>query len=936
MNESKFKYTVILVFCTILCLNHASAENVIEINSYQYLLPDFKTYDSDIQNIIIDLEEGMHCQNLLVDNIEKLNSIPYIDPQLSAYSALINIQYRITVNDFVEAQRYIDRCMEEDDFPFKGRLLFLRGSFLFALDSYSEALVYFQRANKMFTLNSDTLGLIYNKDSQLLLFVQTGNLENAKNTFLSAVSLCQKYDYQKGLVLLYNTYATFPSDLEANYAQDLLKQAWLMIGKEEEGMKLRVGINYLRFLVTSQDFQGFDEVYNEIKRTHSKDCISIIQSSIETLNAHKFSLLNNIDSTIYYNELALQLRKLFGSKKQIASSYLNLCNNYILKGELQNSKMHLDSAKAYLTSGGTTESLSNYLKYKVKYFNAIGALDSIEPVYQELLKLAESNFYQQQNIYLSKIKSEFQVQNQLVQEKYEAELNYRRNIFFYLGIISLLLFIILVRVFILFVSKSRRFNVLKLKSKVNFNTIEEYRKELDQLKNIFENAVTGFFILDKDLSIKYINRRAELIINSSEEMVKENPFTDLFSTKYQKEILSKMPIVLDDFKNFEMQVKLGKTNQDLSINLSFSPMVINNKIESILVIALDISSRVKALEMEKTQKTVLQTLFNSVTESIILMDGKGNIELVNETGAKRLGKTVGELIGANYYSILTETIKLERVQKITQSIEQKKAIIYAENIDSFNTLVSIYPSFSTKGKVEYIAEFTQDITDRKLAYQQINSLRQKVLRSQMNPHFIFNSLNAIQSYVLKNDSEQAVKYLNSFARLIRMILDSSRFDYINLEKEISILEYYLQLQQLRFGDKFIWSMEVDENIDLDSVLIPAMLAQPFIENAIEHGLQHLEDYGEVKISFTKVEDCIVFEVTDNGIGREASKNMKHDLEKENESLSIKIFNERLFTLNKYSGQKITHEIVDLKDENGNPIGTSVIINLPIIYSTHLL
>ncbi|NOR86338.1 MAG: hypothetical protein GQ527_01890, partial [Bacteroidales bacterium] len=281
-------------------------------------------------------------------------------------------------------------------------------------------------------------------------------------------------------------------------------------------------------------------------------------------------------------------------------------------------------------------------------------------------------------------------------------------------------------------------------------------------------------------------------------------------------------------------------------------------------------------------------------------------------------------------------IRQERVHRITQAIDKKEAVIYSENIDSYHTLVSIYPKFNEEGEVDYIAEFTQDTTDRILSHEQINSLRQKVLRSQMNPHFIFNSLNAIQSYVLKSDTKQAVKYLNSFAKLIRMILDSSRFDYINLQKEINILEYYLELQQLRFGDKFTWSLDVDSNIDTEAILIPPMLAQPFIENAIEHGLQHLSGSGIIKISFVRANDSIIFKVSDNGIGREASRKLQKDLIHGSDSLSTKIFKERLFTLNKYSGQKITHDIVDLKDNDHNARGTMVIINIPIIFKSNII
>ena len=251
-------------------------------------------------------------------------------------------------------------------------------------------------------------------------------------------------------------------------------------------------------------------------------------------------------------------------------------------------------------------------------------------------------------------------------------------------------------------------------------------------------------------------------------------------------------------------------------------------------------------------------------------------------------------------------------------------------------MISYFPHIDSRGEINYIAEFAQDITDRRIANEQINSLRQKVLRSQMDPHFIFNSLNAIQSYVLKNDSLKAVKYLNSFARLIRMILDSSRYDYISLNKEIDILKYYLDLQQLRFGDKFEYHLSIDTDIDTNSLLIPAMLAQPFIENAIEHGLQHLEDKGSVKISFTQSNDNIVFKVLDNGIGREASLKINKDVKPKKQSLSTQLFKERLYTINKFSGKKLTYNIVDLKNDQGHAKGTMVIINLPLIFKSSIV
>ena len=881
-----------------------------------------------IENNWLCLDNKTQLIDQMLLEYSKQPEVYYLLRYLRAYDSFQNGWTRESINDILSV-------LNQKDLIYEGRFRYILAKDYLVRRDYANSYSSLNSAEKYFQKGDDLLGKMYISIQLMEYFGQIEDYEMVNKYYHDALLYCEQLNKNDGLITTYRLYATIIANTNLSLAGELFKKGWELAKRKNESIKVEYAVSYLKFLIRYGRIEMFDSVYYEIEELCDNNCNLSSCSVIATIYAHKMSKLNLIDSAIFFNNQALLKRKTSGKVALIGYSFLNLFSNNLNLDRMQAAKMNLDSAGKYFSIIDNIEAQKNYITYRLMYYNKTNNKDSIISLYKKLSDIENEYYRTQEDIYGSKIKAEYKIQNRLEKEKYENELKYRKQILIYLIVISVLLLIILIRVFILFIKKTRLFNILNMKSKVSFETIDEYKREIKQLKNIFENAITGFFILDIKKNIKYINKRAELMILSEESFVAETSFIELFSPEYQSDIQLKLNLVNENFANYEMQVIISKADQDQHINLSFSPMIINNKVESILVIALDISSRVKALELEKNQTTVLQTLFNSVTESIILMDGNGIIKLVNETGAKRLGKSINELIGANYYERLPETIKSERVEKITESLEQKKPIIYAENIDAYNTMVSIYPSFDSDGKVNYIAEFTQDITDRKLAYQQINSLRQKVLRSQMNPHFIFNSLNAIQSYVLKNDSEQAVKYLNSFARLIRMILDSSRFDYINLEKEINILEYYLQLQQLRFGDKFIWSLEVDKHIDTDAVLIPAMLAQPFIENAIEHGLQHLEGNGVVKISFKRIKDNIVFEVTDNGIGREASKSKKQNRENENDSLSTKIFDERLFTLNKYSGQKITYEIVDLKDDHEHPSGTSVIISLPVIYSSHL-
>lgn len=165
-------------------------------------------------------------------------------------------------------------------------------------------------------------------------------------------------------------------------------------------------------------------------------------------------------------------------------------------------------------------------------------------------------------------------------------------------------------------------------------------------------------------------------------------------------------------------------------------------------------------------------------------------------------------------------------------------------------------------------------TKRKLT-KQLKRVEQQLILSQINPHFFFNSLTALQSYIFRNDALQAGKFLSTFAKFVRLVLDSSRLELSSIEQEVKILKLYFELQSLRFEDKFEYSIEVDENLEIDLPSIPPLLTQPFIENAIEHGLIQLNEKGIIIIRFLKQNDFIVIEIDDNGIGIE--KTMQHHL-----------------------------------------------------------
>lgn len=215
-------------------------------------------------------------------------------------------------------------------------------------------------------------------------------------------------------------------------------------------------------------------------------------------------------------------------------------------------------------------------------------------------------------------------------------------------------------------------------------------------------------------------------------------------------------------------------------------------------------------------------------------------------------------------------------------------------------------------------------------HQRILSLEQRLLRSQMNPHFIFNSLMNIQNFILSNDVKKANNYLTRFARLVRAILENSREEFILLEEEIGMLRNYLDLQKLRHNSKLDYEILIDEHIMTEDILIPPMLTQPFVENAIEHGIMLKEGKGLVTIEICQNKEYLLVIIKDNGVGRKEAMARMETSQKTQRSLSTKITRERIDLYNSKAKNKIELKISDIKDENAKSVlGTSVKLKIPL-------
>ena len=209
-------------------------------------------------------------------------------------------------------------------------------------------------------------------------------------------------------------------------------------------------------------------------------------------------------------------------------------------------------------------------------------------------------------------------------------------------------------------------------------------------------------------------------------------------------------------------------------------------------------------------------------------------------------------------------------------------------------------------------------------------LEMQALRAQMNPHFIFNSLNSINLFILENDRQRASEYLTKFSRLIRLILHNSREEVIPLEKELEALNLYLELESLRFERRFKYKISVEDNVDVTQVKVPPLIIQPLAENAIWHGLMQKKEEGHLEIKLEKQEETLFCKIIDDGIGRKKSAETSNKFASGGKSLGMRITANRIANLRNDAEDKSQIEVTDIVREDGSPGGTEVLLKIPVL------
>jgi len=458
--------------------------------------------------------------------------------------------------------------------------------------------------------------------------------------------------------------------------------------------------------------------------------------------------------------------------------------------------------------------------------------------------------------------------------------------------------------------KAVEYNLKALNTYIKSNDYHEQAGQLINLANIYKNADS----LDRS---KFYLQRALLI-------AKKNNYSGLEALAYANLGLT-----------YEKQGLYDKATKVLKKSLE-----INKKAENAESQAKNLRILGSVLKKQKKYNSALQYLNESeeLAKKIKLVSEYYDIYSEKSEVYEALKDYKKSLEYFRKYTNIKDSIFNEEKNRQITEIETKylteqkeKEIIKLSDENGKQKLIILKNRYFTYSLIAFIVIIllfgillfrNNKIKNR----QKTLELEQKLFRSQMNPHFIFNSLSSIQTYIMKNKAIEAGAFLADFAILMRLVLENSRAEYIPLEQEIETMKYYLQMQKLRFEYHFSYIFETDEGLETGDVLIPPMLTQPFIENALEHAFNKNKNENNLYIRYTEQNGFLQVEVEDNGIGRKKALSTKKSKHK---SFAISLTKSRLGNLNRRKKNKINFEIIDLISETGNPSGTKVKFNIPL-------
>jgi LytS/YehU family sensor histidine kinase len=295
-----------------------------------------------------------------------------------------------------------------------------------------------------------------------------------------------------------------------------------------------------------------------------------------------------------------------------------------------------------------------------------------------------------------------------------------------------------------------------------------------------------------------------------------------------------------------------------------------------------------------------------------------------QTQIERLSQE--KLVGQQQLQIQQQKLKIQQQQ--LQRSSMLKKILIGGSLTLVLLGMIVFRNLILKRRNEKLqSERTQAALQHNTA-----ELEMQALRAQMNPHFIFNSLNSINQFILENDKAQASEYLTKFSRLVRLILQNSQADLILLESELEALQLYLELEALRFNHHFDFIIKVDDDVDVSILKVPPLIIQPYAENAIWHGLMHKKEKGFLEIDLSQKEDVLYCRTIDDGIGRQKAAELKNKFTSTHRSMGMRITADRIELLQHQKLMDTSVQITDLVLPDGRAGGTEVVLKIPVLYN----
>lgn len=474
-----------------------------------------------------------------------------------------------------------------------------------------------------------------------------------------------------------------------------------------------------------------------------------------------------------------------------------------------------------------------------------------------------------------------------------------------------------------------------------FENITEEKKSITEQKSAKEKFTKAFdlspdlmvILREKDLVFVEANKKLEEISGfKREEVIGFNAIQKDFEIWPKPEERASFLKEYQARESAFFEAQLRRKNGEIFHGSISAQRIILGGENHMIAIVRDITERKENQEKLMISQANLNATINNTEIHIWSVDRNFNLLTFNKPFAQYIWRTYDiELrLGTRIFGHLNTPAAIEMTRKWSRhylrALTGEIVSLEESNLGGECFQYSLSPIIE-EDNVIGVSIIAENVTERKSrdrelaeANKKIGELKLMALRSVMNPHFIFNVLSSIQFFIAKNDKLNAINYLSTFSKLIRSILTHSVNNTIKLADEIAMLKNYVQLEMTRFENKFDFILNIDSGIDIDASEIPSLLIQPYVENAILHGLYNKHGKGTLSISIQKKDAALIFEIEDDGIGREAAMKIKQQNSLSHKSMGIKLTEERLRLINQQ--YHASFSIDDLMKDN-IPCGTKV-------------